>query len=63
MMVYKYCIVNCRSNYTGEERTSMSSFPKEEDPKKRWIKFVNRKDWESTSSSCICVSNILRKIL
>ena len=30
------------------------SFPKGEDIKKRWIKYVNRKDWLPTSSSYIC---------
>ena len=41
MMVYKCCIVNCRSNYTGEESTMVFSFPKDKDLKKRWIKMVN----------------------
>ena len=48
-------MVNCCSNYTGEESKTVFSFPKEEDLKKRWIKFVNRKDWEPTSSSYICI--------
>ena len=46
-MVHKYCIVN--SNYTGEEGTTVFSFPKEKDLKKRWRRFANRKDWEPTS--------------
>ena len=29
-MVYKCCVVDCRSNYAGEERTTVFSFPKEE---------------------------------
>ena len=44
-MVYQFinvgCIVNCRSNYTGEESTIVFPFPKEEDLKKRSIRFVN----------------------
>ena len=57
MVVYKCCTVNCRLNYTGEESTTVFSFPKEEDLKKRWIRFVNRKDWEPTSSSYICIKH------
>ena len=43
-MVYKCCIVDCRSNYAAEEANTVFSFPKDEDIRKRWIKFVNRKD-------------------
>ena len=46
MMVCGCCIMNYRSNYTGEERTTVFSLLKEKDLKKRWIRFVNRKDWE-----------------
>ena len=53
MIVFESCIVNCRSNYTGEESTTVFAFSKEDDLKKRWIRFVMRKDWEPTSSSYI----------
>ena len=53
-MVFKCCIFKCRSNYAGEESTTVFSFPKDEDLKRRWVKFVNRKDWQPTSSSFIC---------
>ena len=29
-MVFKCCVVNCRSYYVGEEKTTVFSFPKEE---------------------------------
>ena len=51
-MVYKCCIVVCRSNYTAEEANTVR--PKDDDIRKRWIKFVNRKDWLLTSSWYIC---------
>ena len=54
-MASKCCAIDCRSNYAGEERTTVFSFPKEESLRKIWIKFVNRKDWEPTLSSFICV--------
>ena len=60
-MVYKSCIVNCRSDYTGEESTTVFSFPKEENVKKRWIRFVHRKDWEPTSLSYISIKHFEEK--
>ena len=56
-MVCKCCVVDCRSNYAGEERTTVLSFPKEESLRKIWIKFVNRKDWEPTPLSFICIKH------
>lgn len=53
-MGYKCCIVGCRSNYTTAEVNTVFSFPKDVDLRKRWIKFVNRQDWEPTTSSYIC---------
>ena len=60
-MVYKYRVVYCRSNYAGEERKSVCSFPKEERLRKIWIKFVNRKDWEPAPSSFICMKHFEEK--
>ena len=50
-MVFKCCVVNCRSNYAEEEKTTVFSFTKEEHLRKIRIKFVNTKDWEPTNSS------------
>ena len=38
-----------------EERTNFFSFPKEKSLRKIWIKFVNRKELETTPSSFICI--------
>ena len=46
---------NGRSDYACEEKTTLFSFLKEEHLRKIWIKFVNRKDWEPTNSSYICI--------
>ena len=43
IMVYKCCIVGCRSNYAAEEANTVF-FPKDDSIRKRWVKFVNRKD-------------------
>ena len=56
-MVFKYCVVNCRSNYASEKKNPFFSFPKEEYLQKIWIKFVNRKDWEPTNSSFIYIKH------
>ena len=60
-MVYKWCVVGCRSNYVGEEPTTVFTLPKEESLRKIWIKFVNRKDWEPAPSSFICTKNFEEK--
>ena len=56
-MVFRCCVVNCRSNYAGEEKTTVFSFPEEEHLRKTWIKFVKRKDWEPTNSSYIYIKH------
>ena len=59
--MYKCCVVDCRSNYAGEERTTVFSFPKEESLCKIWIKFVNRKDWVPTPLSFIYIKRFEEK--
>ena len=41
----------------------MFSFPSDEDIKNRWIKFVNRKDWEPMPSAVICIKHFEDKFL
>ena len=60
-MVYKCCVVKCRSDYAGEDCTTVFLFPKDEHLRNRWIKFVNRKDWKPTSSSYICTKHFEEK--
>ena len=43
-MAYKCCIVHCRSNYS-EQPAAGFCFPKGEDIRRRWMKFVNTQDW------------------
>ena len=50
-MVYKHCVGDCRSNYAGEKRAAVFSFPEEESLRKIWIKFVN------SLSSLICIKH------
>ena len=63
-MVNKCCVFNCRSNYIGQEqRNAVFTFPADVDMRNRWIKFVNRKDWQPSSSSVICVKHFEDKYL
>ena len=62
-MVNKCCVVGCRSNYKLEERVPVFLFPSDEDIKNRWIKFVNRKDWQSTCSTVIYIKYFQDKFL
>ena len=50
-MVNKCCVVECRSNYKGEKIVSVFSFPSDEHIKNLWIKFVNSREWQATSSA------------
>ena len=59
--MFKYYAVDCRSIYTGEKRATVFSFPKEVSLCKIWIKFINRKDWEPTPSSFICIKHFEEK--
>lgn len=54
--------MNCHSNFTVEESKTVFFFPKEEDLKKRLIKCVNRKDWEPTSRSYICIKHFEKNV-
>ena len=56
-MVFKCCVVKCHSYCAGQEKLTVFSFPKEEHLRKIWIRFVNRKDWEPTNSSYICIKH------
>ena len=53
----KCCIVGCRVNYTGGPKKSVFYFPQDEELKRKWIRFVNRKDWIPSKHSVICVDH------
>ena len=62
-MVNKCCVVGCGLNYKGDERVPVFLFQSDEDIKNRWIKFVNGKDWQSTSYTVICIKYFENKFL
>lgn len=57
--VDKYCVVGCRSNYSEETLIPACSIPrKDEDPTNTCMRYVNRKDRESSFNSFIgCISH------
>ena len=62
-MVNKCCVVGCTSNYLGGEVVPVFSFPKDDDLRKLWIRFVNRNFWTVTKSSVICLKHFEKKLV
>ena len=62
-MVNKCCIYNCRSNCAGENHTVVFSFPRDDDLKKIFVSFVNRKDWSPSNSGLIRTKHFENKYL
>jgi len=64
-MVFKCSVVGCFTNYDGYDRGAVFSLPEEEEQKKQWIKFLNRKDISSINRVKIChkhfEDNLLKK--
>ncbi|XP_065664534.1 THAP domain-containing protein 2-like [Hydra vulgaris] len=56
-MVNKCCVVGCTSSYNGGEVMPVFSFPKDDDLRKLWVRFVNRNCWTVTKSSMICLKH------
>ena len=57
-MVNKCAVTNCTSGYPkGLKKPSFFHFPEDVDLKKKWIYFVNRKEWTRTLNSIICAEH------
>ena len=62
-MVNKCVVTNCTSGYaTGLKKPSFL-FPEDSELRKKWIYFVNRKDWFPTKYSVICIDHFEEKNL
>ena len=57
----KCCIVGCKTNYIDGPKNSVFYFPQDEKLKKKWIRFVNRKNWTPTKHSVICAEHFSHK--
>ena len=69
-MPFKCVVPLCNSNheksiYEGDRVFPVFEFPGEKKPDlhKRWIRFVNRSDWEPTDSSRICSKHFESKYI
>ena len=60
-MVNKCVVTNCSTGYkTGQKKASFH-FHEDQELKRKWIYFVNRKDWLSTAHSAICIDHFEEK--
>ena len=69
-MPYKCVVPKCESNYAssiykGEGVFPTFEFPGEDrhDLRQKWIRFVNRADWEPSEKSRICIKHFEEKFL
>ncbi|XP_065684292.1 uncharacterized protein LOC136096677 [Hydra vulgaris] len=62
-MVNKCCVVACTSNYNGGKVVPVFVFPKDDDLRKLWVRFVNRNFWTVTKSSVICLKHFYENLI
>ena len=62
-MVNKCVVTNCKTGNSNGPKKSTFHFPEEFDLRKRWIHFVNRKDWVPSKYSAICVNHFDDKFI
>ena len=62
-MVNKCVVDNCYTGHLTGPRKAIFSFPEDPDLRKRWIYFVNRKDWQPTKHSVICIDHFDEKYI
>ena len=62
-MVNKYVVANCTSGYITGEKNPSFLFPEDNDLRSKWIYFVNRKDWQPTKYSVICIKHFESKFV
>ena len=62
-MVNKCVVADCASGYTTSEKNASFLFPEDNDFRSKWIYFVNRKDWQPTKYSVICMKHFDSKFL
>ena len=60
-MVNKCVVGNCYTGHLTVPRKASFSFPEDPDLYKRWIYFVNRKDWQPTKHSVSCIDHFDEK--
>ena len=54
VMVNKCVVTNCSTGYNNWSKESLVLFLEDQELKRKWIYFVNCKDWLPTTHSVIC---------
>ena len=62
-MVNKCVVANCTSGYITGEKNPSFLFPEDNNLRRKWIYFVNRKDWQPTKYSVICIKHFESKFV
>ena len=62
-MPFKCSVVNCRSGYSYGPSKVMFAFPKQDELRQKWVKFLNREAFTVTQSSRICIEHFEEKYI
>ena len=62
-MVNKCPVTNCTSGYSAGLKKPSFHFPEDEELRKKWIYFINRKEWIPTKYSVICIEHLESKFV
>ena len=62
-MVNKCVVKNCSISYKTGQKKAWLYFHEDQELKRRWIYFVNRKDWSPTAHSVICIDHFEGKFV
>ena len=62
-MVNKCFVLKCSTGYkTGQKKASFH-FHEDQESKRKWVYFGNRKDWLPTAHSVICIDHFEEKFI
>ena len=62
-MVNKCVVKNCSISYKTGQKKAWLYFHEDQELKRRWIYFVNRKYWSPTAHSVICIDHFEVKFI
>ena len=62
-MVNKCVVTNCASRYTTGEKNPSFLFLENKELCKKWIYFVNCKNWAQTKYSVVCIDHFHDKFI
>ena len=59
----KFVVMNCSTSYKTWQKKASLYFHEDQELKRKWIYFVNRKDWFPTGHSVICIDHFEGKFI